>query len=104
MDAQAMTTLGPTEQLSSVLVSACAWLAIGVATGTLYTLTLRWNVRAFLMERSLWLACGAQLLRFMLIAVALASIAKSHGALPLLATTLGMQLARTAIARSGLPA
>jgi F1F0 ATPase subunit 2 len=104
MDAQAMTKFLFAQQ--DVIASAFivgAWLAAGAATGALYFLTLRWNVRMFAAARPpvLALALAVQLARFAAIAGVLAVVAVHFGALPLLVATAGILVARTVFLRWG---
>lgn len=82
-------------------VIAGAWLAAGVAAGALYFLTLRWNVRMFVVGRSPVLALALQLARLAAIGGVLAVIAVQFGALPLLIATAGILAARTVFLRWG---
>ncbi len=77
------------------------WLAVGVLIGAAYFLTLQRNVHIFAAGRSLLLPLGFQLGRFVLLAAALAAVAKAFGALPLLAATAGILVARTVVIRWG---
>ncbi|MCB9930250.1 MAG: hypothetical protein H6844_12670 [Alphaproteobacteria bacterium] len=76
------------------------WLALGVALGAAHFLSLRWSVRWFLAGRtgpSLALQAG----RLVLLGGVLAAVAIWCGALPLLAATGGLLVARTAVLRLG---
>ena len=91
----------PEHQLILLVLSMGAWLTVGALIGSLYFLTLRWNVRMFTIGQSLpLLALVAQLVRFALIAGVLAIIAH-FGALPLLVATAGILATRTAVVRFG---
>lgn len=86
---------------TSHLVQAGAWLGGGALIGTLYFLTLNWNVRMLALGRSSLLAMALQLGRFALLAGMLAAIARGFGALPLLLFTAGILGARIAAVRLG---
>jgi F1F0 ATPase subunit 2 len=104
MDAQAMTPpYPPSLDLITPAQSVGAWLAFGLLVGAFYFLTLRWTVRMFAAARPLLLPLGLQLIRFGLIAVILATITWSFGALPLLMATMGILIMRTIIVRLGAP-
>jgi len=81
------------------LVYAAGWIAAGAIIGASHFLSLRWNLRLLAGGRSLMPALAVQLGRFAAIAAILAVIARSFGALPLLAATLGILLARTIVIR-----
>lgn len=83
------------------ILGAGIWLAAGALIGAGYFVTLQRNVRMFAAGRSLLLPLGFQLGRFVLLAAALAVIARSFGALPLLAATAGIVVARTGVIRWG---
>jgi len=87
--------------LAGPILVAGGWLAVGVLIGGGYFLSLRQNVRMFAARRSPLLPLGFGLARFALLAVALAAIARAAGALPLLAATAGILVARTAVIRWG---
>jgi len=82
-------------------VQAGAWLGGGALIGAFHFLTLRWNVRMFVLGRLSLLATALQLGRFALLAVALAVIAARFGALPLILSAAGILAARTATVRWG---
>ncbi len=97
-----MTTFDlPGYDLAARLIIVGVWLAAGMLIGAGYFLTLRRNVGMFAAGRSLLLPLGFQLARFVLLAAALAAIARSSGALPVLAATAGVLVARTAVIRWG---
>jgi len=81
------------------LAFVLGWLATGGAIGVIYFLSLRWNVRMLAASRALLPVVAVQLGRFVAIALALALVARSFGALALLATALGLVAARTVIVR-----
>ena len=91
----------PEHQLILLVLSVGAWLTVGALIGSLYFLTLRWNVRRFTIGQSLPLALVTPLVRFALIAGVLAIIASHFGALPLLVATAGILAARMAVVRFG---
>lgn len=94
-----MTNSWLTDHASTAMVfQVFGWLLAGALLGSLYFLTLRWNVRILVSGRAL-LPFGLQLLRFAVVAAALTIVARSFGALPLLAAALGLLLARTLILR-----
>ncbi len=82
-------------------LAAGMWLVVGLLIGAGYFLTLRRNVRMLAAGRSLLLPLGFQLGRFVLLAAALAAITTAFGALPLLAATAGIVVARTGVIRWG---
>jgi F1F0 ATPase subunit 2 len=80
-------------------VVAAAWLAAGTVIGAIHFVGLHRNVRILAAGRSLLPAAAVQFGRFAVMGVALAVIAHSFGALPLLAATAGILAARTVIVR-----
>jgi len=97
-----MTKLFLTEHPLILLVcSVGASLAAGALIGAFHFLTLRWNVRMLATGQSLPLALAVQLVRFAVIAAALAVIASHFGALPLLTAAAGILATRTAIVGLG---
>jgi len=100
MDAQAMTRLYLSEHaLLLPLVSVGAWFAVGAVIGAFHFVTLRWNVSMFAARQSLLLPLGVQLVRFALMAVLLAVVARYFGALPLLVAAFGILATRTIVVR-----
>ena len=91
----------PEHQLILLVLSVGAWLTVGALIGSLYFLTLRWNVRMLTLEQSIPLALATPLVRFALIAGVLAIIASHFGALPLLVATAGILATRVAVVRFG---
>lgn len=81
------------------LAFAAGWLATGTFIGAVHFLSLRWNLHMLAADRSLLPATAVQLARFAVLGIALAVIARTFGALPLLVATLGILAARTAIVR-----
>ncbi len=79
------------------LAVAAAWLAAGTVIGAIHFIGLRWNVRMLAVGCSLLPAAAVQFGRFAAMGVALAVIARSFGALPLLAVTAGILTARAVI-------
>ena len=65
----------PEHQLILLVLSVGAWLTVGALIGSLYFLTLRWNVRRVTVGQSPPLALVTPLVRFALIAGVLAIIA-----------------------------
>ena len=91
----------PEHQLILLVLSVGAWLTVGALIGSLYFLTLRWNVRMLTLGQSIPLPLATPLVRFALIAGVLAIIASHFGALPLLAATAGILATRVAVVRFG---
>jgi len=81
------------------LALAVAWFMAGTIIGAAHFLSLRWNVRMLTAGRSLLPVVAVQLGRFAAMAVVLALITRTFGALPLLAAALGILVARTVIVR-----
>jgi F1F0 ATPase subunit 2 len=81
------------------LAFAVGWLAAGTVIGAVHFLSLRWNVRMLTAGRSLLPIVAIQLGRFAVLAMVLALITRTFGALPLLAAALGILAARTVIIR-----
>lgn len=77
------------------------WLTAGGSIGTIYFLTLRWNVTLYVSGKSVPLAITVQLARLGVMVISLAIIAHQFGALPLLTAAAGVLAARTAILRWG---
>jgi hypothetical protein len=101
MDARAMTQLFATgHDVFALLLKSCAWLAMGGLVGTFHFLTLRRSARMLAIGSSLSAGLMLHLIRFPITAGALIVIAQ-YGALPLLAATLGILVARTAVLRLG---
>ncbi|MBE9636336.1 ATP synthase subunit I [Salipiger mangrovisoli] len=73
-------------------------LCLGFALGLLHFASLRRVTSLFLGGNPAWRALGLQLARLTLLTAALAGLARL-GALPLLAGTLGLLLARQAVLR-----
>lgn len=93
-----MTVIGPGDQAWSALL-AVLWLTGGTLLGTLYFLTLRWNI-LLMVRHAPVVAAAVQLVRFAFLAAALAAVAGRFGAPPLLLTAAGIRLARPAVMRS----
>lgn len=81
-----------------ILLQMSGWLLAGTLFGSFHFLALRWNVRMLVSGPAL-LPVGLQLLRFAAVAVILTLIARSFGALPLLAVALGLFVARITVLR-----
>ncbi len=79
------------------------WLVTGMLVGAFHFLTLRWCATKFVAAPPPLLPLGLQLIRFALIAAALAAITKAFGALPLLTVTAGILIMRTIIVRLDAP-
>jgi F1F0 ATPase subunit 2 len=86
--------------LISPLIEAGVWLVFGALIGAIYFLTLRWSVRLLTLGRSPLLALVVQLGRFGAMAAMLAAVTMRFGAVPLLAATIGILVARTAVVRA----
>ncbi len=83
------------------LLWASVWLPVGMVIGVFQFMTLRWVVGRLASGRSVLVPFGTQLARLVLIAAALAIITRLVGAMPLLGTTAGILIARTAMLRGG---
>lgn len=75
-----------------------AWLLAGLALGALHAASLWWATHRLLTSAPLAAAMGVLQLRLLLLAGGL-TLAATQGAAPLLATTLGVGLARAAALR-----
>ncbi len=80
--------------MNALLLAIPIWTAIGLVLGGIYFTTLHWNIRRFASGKSLAMVFVLQLVRFGAMASALAIIAIHRGAVPLLAATAGILLAR----------
>jgi F1F0 ATPase subunit 2 len=83
------------------LALAGIWLAAGTVMGGVFFLSLHWNVRMLTAGRATLPIIAVQLARLAAISAALTAIALYFGALPLLAASAGVLLARTAVLRWG---
>jgi F1F0 ATPase subunit 2 len=92
MDEERMTTL----PAASLVLDLAAHLAGGVVLGTLYFGSLWWSTQRFAAGGRALPVIAATLGRFLLLGAALVSRA---GALPLLATALGILAARAGVMR-----
>lgn len=81
------------------LASTVGWLAAGTVIGAVHFLSLRWNVRKLATGRSFFPVMAVQIGRFAAMAVLLAAIVRTSGALPLLAVASGILVARTVFVR-----
>jgi F1F0 ATPase subunit 2 len=81
------------------LASVVGWSAAGMVIGAVHFLSLRWNVQMLIAGHSLLPVVAVQLGRFAAMAVVLALITRTFGALPLVAAALGILAARTVIVR-----
>jgi hypothetical protein len=106
MDAHAMTHVFATGDFAAgeggalaLLAAGAAWLAAGAVVGTFHFLTLRTSAWMLVTGSSLGAALALHLIRFAITGGALFLIAR-HGALPLLAATLGILGARMAVVRA----
>jgi F1F0 ATPase subunit 2 len=106
MDARAMMQFFTTgyfatgHEAFTRLLENSAWLAAGAIVGAFHFLTLRTSTRMLVSGSSLPAGLALHLVRFAVTAGALALIAR-HGALPLLAATLGILASRAAVLRLG---
>jgi N-ATPase, AtpR subunit len=91
----------PSHVTTHGLTLAAFWLAVGATIGSVFFLTLRWNVRMLTTSRAMGPVIAVQLTRLAAISAALAAIAIYFGALPLLAAGAGLLLARSIIVRWG---
>jgi len=80
----------------ALLLESGAWLAAGGLVGAFHFLSLRSSARMLATASAPSAALALHLVRFAVTAGALIVIAR-HGALPLLAATLGLVAARTAV-------
>jgi hypothetical protein len=103
MDARAMMQVfSAGDGVLALLAQSSAWLAMGALVGIFHFLTLRTSVRILTAGSSLLSGLALHLARFTITVGALALIVR-HGALPLLAATLGIVASRTAVLRFGAP-
>jgi N-ATPase, AtpR subunit len=86
------------------LLPLCAGFGAGALIGTSHFLTLRWSVRMLALGGAPLPAMGLQLVRFAVLSVILALIARGFGAMPLVAVAAGILVARAAVLRMGVPA
>jgi F1F0 ATPase subunit 2 len=97
LDARAMTPLFTKGDDALALVAgSAAWLAAGGLVGAFHFLTLHRSVRMLAAGASLLLALALHLVRFAITVGALTVIAR-HGALPLLASMLGLLASRATV-------
>ncbi len=75
-----------------------AWLIVGVAAGAGYFASIWWSARQFADGRSISLTLAFALLRLLLLG-GLLTLASLQGAGPLLATALGVVVARFGVMR-----
>jgi hypothetical protein len=102
MDAQAMTGLSlPQYGILHLVLGASGWLAIGALAGAFFYLTLRRSAQMLATGSCVSMALALQLIRFTVMAGLLSIIARHYGAVALLAVTLGILAARTAVVRLG---
>ena len=83
------------------LTLAAFWLAVGAVIGGGFFLSLRWNVYMLATGSAVLPVIAVQLARLAMIGGALTAIALYFGALPLLAASAGILLARSIIIRRG---
>jgi len=81
---------------ASLALQAAVCLGCGSLIGALYFRALHWSVRLFVAGNAPLVATMLQLGRLAFIAGALAVIVGCFGAVPLLAATFGILIARTA--------
>jgi F1F0 ATPase subunit 2 len=79
-------------------ISLACHLLGGMILGALYFSSLWWNTRLFERAGQISLLVGSMAARFLLLGGVLTA-ASLEGAMPLLATALGLLLARTAVLR-----
>ncbi len=77
------------------LASVAVWVLLGAVLGTCHFLGLRLNVGMLTRGGALLLPVAVQFGRFAIMGVALAILARSFGALALLASAAGILIART---------
>ena len=87
--------------LRELALQAGAGLGAGALVGVFHFLTLRWSVGLLAAGRAPLAAMALQLSRFAVLAAALAGLAMRFGAVPLLAATAGILVARAAAIRLG---
>lgn len=80
-----------------MMISA-AFLAFGITAGAFHFALLRWNAALYLGGGGIWRAVAMQAARLGVVAGLLA-FAVTHGAMPLLSTTLGVLIARHFVVR-----
>ncbi|WP_158258684.1 N-ATPase subunit AtpR [Rhodopila globiformis] len=85
------------------MIAEVAWLAAGLAAGTLHFALLRWNAALYGRAGGIGGAVALQLLRLAVLGGVLAVIA-TYGALPLLLAALGVVAARPVVVRLMAPA
>jgi hypothetical protein len=102
MDAQAMIGLSMWQYgfLRTVL-GASAWLTIGALVGAFFYLTLRRSAQMLATGSCVSTALALQLIRFIVMAGLLGTIARHYGAAALLVVTIGILAARTVVLRLG---
>jgi F1F0 ATPase subunit 2 len=84
----------------ALFAEGSAWLVVGGVVGAFHFLTLRRSAQMLTGEATLPRALVLHLIRLAATAGALTVVAR-HGAMPLLAATLGIMASRTAVLRCG---
>lgn len=79
-------------------LGVAGWLALGLLAGGLFFALLRWNVGLYARGGALWRALALGLGRLLVLGVILTGVAR-YGAVPLLATALGVLIARPVVTR-----
>lgn len=85
--------------MTATLASAFLCLAAGMLIGSLYWLTLPWNVEKLATGQSIALAIALQLIRLAALGGFLTFMAIRWGALPLLFSVGGLMFARAVVLR-----
>jgi F1F0 ATPase subunit 2 len=99
MDGKRMSLLSPgLLPHAAAVLGAGAHLALGLGLGLVYFRGLWWNARLFASKGRAAMAVGLVLGRFVLLG-GLLTLASLEGALPLLATALGVLIGRSVVMR-----
>jgi len=78
------------------IAGTAGWFTAGGLLGMMHFLSLRWSVRRLVAGRAL-LSLGLQVLRLVLTGTAMILTIRLFGAVPLLAGSLGLMVARTGV-------
>jgi len=78
------------------VAGTAGWFIAGGLLGMMHFLSLRWSVRRLVAGRAL-LSLGLQVLRLVLTGTAMILTIRLFGAVPLLAGSLGLMVARTGV-------
>jgi F1F0 ATPase subunit 2 len=95
-----MTMVG-VANLSEMAMTAAIWLIVGTLIGGIHFLTLRWTADAVAHGRSIAAVLAVQLVRLLLVGVAMVIIVQSFGALALVSAAAGILAARSIVLRAG---